>query len=111
MRFALLLALGLLSVGSSPAFAQEASIKETRCWAGNVAFSAGVGINAGNGVAVCNAGTGWAEAKADTPVAGCLLEGKLSSAGAILGIRNSDTMLLQCDTSGRWVTLETAAKQ
>jgi hypothetical protein len=111
MRFALLFALGLLSVGNIPAFAQEASVKETRCWVGNVTFSAGVGINAGDGTAVCNAGTGWAQAKANTPVAGCLLEGKLSSAGAIVAIRNNDTMLMQCDVTGRWVTIETAAKE
>ncbi|MEO5807208.1 hypothetical protein [Devosia sp.] len=113
MRAVLLVAVGLLSVMSGPSLAQEASasVKETRCWVGNVTFSAGVGINAGGGVAVCNAGSGWGAGKADTPIAGCLLEGKLSSAGAIVGIRNSDTMLLQCDPSGRWVTIETAGKQ
>jgi len=111
MRLALLLALGFVSVGNVQAFAQEASVKETRCWVGNVTFSAGVGINAGSGTAVCNAGTGWALGKADTPVAGCLLEGKLSSAGAIVGIRNNDSTLLQCDVTGRWVKIETASKE
>jgi hypothetical protein len=111
MRLALVLVVGLLVLPSSPASAQEASAKETRCWLGNVTFSAGVGVNAGTGTAVCNAGSGWTAAKADTPVAGCLLEGKLSSAGAIVGIRNNDSMLLQCDVTGRWVTLEAAAKE
>lgn len=107
----LLLAIGLLALPSGAAMAQDASAKETRCWVGNVTFSAGAGISAGNGTAVCNAGTGWAEAKADAPVAGCLLEGKLSSAGAIVGIRNNAAMLLKCDVTGRWVMIEAAAKE
>ncbi|MNY80150.1 hypothetical protein D3C86_2210670 [compost metagenome] len=66
-----------------------------------------MGINGGNGIAVCAAGTGWQEAKTDALVAGCLLEGKLSSVGAVVGIRNKDSLLLQCDAGGRWTTLET----
>lgn len=108
MRAALVL--GLLAIGAAPGVAQEASVRETRCWVGDIAFSAGAGINAGEGAALCKAGVGWIKAEADTPVAGCLLEGKLSSAGAIVGIRNNDSMLLQCDTSGRWVTIETPTK-
>ena len=109
MRALLVVVLGLSAVMAAPAFAQEASVKETRCSVGNVAFSSGMGISAGEGVAVCDAGT-WLVGKADTPVAGCLLDGKLSSAGAIVGVRNSESMLLQCDASGRWVVLETTAK-
>ncbi len=110
MRFLLVLALSVLSIASGPSFAQEASAGETRCWVGGVTFSAGAGINAGDGVAVCKAGTGWAAAEATVPVAGCLLEGKLSSAGAVVGVRNADNLLLQCDASGRWVTLAAEAK-
>ena len=107
MRATLALVLGLLAISAGPGAAQEASVRETRCWVGDIAFSAGAAINAGDDAAVCKAGTGWmkAEAEADTPVAGCLLEGKLSSAGAVVGVRNSDSVLLQCDVSGRWVTL------
>lgn len=100
-----LLVLALLHVLASPALAQEASIKETRCWVGDVAFSAGAAINAGETVAVCQAGSGWRQAESNAPVFGCLLEGKLSSVGAVVGIRNNDTLLLQCDASGRWTTL------
>ena len=70
----------------------------------------GMGINVGEGIAVCKAGSGWIEAEADAPIAGCLLEGKLSSAGAVVGVRNSDTLLLQCDVGGRWMTIEPGAK-
>ncbi|WP_375450946.1 hypothetical protein [uncultured Devosia sp.] len=109
MRFALIL-VGLLMLPQAPAFAQEASASETRCWVGNITFSAGMAISAGDGTAVCKAGSGWTKAEAATPVAGCLLEGKLSSAGAIVGIRNNDSLLLQCDAGGRWVTIDTAAQ-
>ena len=105
MRFARFLVLTAL-LGGGPALAQEASVKETRCWVGDVVFSAGAGINAGKAVAVCEAGSGWREAGADSPVIGCLLEGELSSVGAVVGIRNNDRMVLQCDASGRWTTLE-----
>lgn len=80
-------------------------MKETRCWVGDVTFSAGAGINAGDSTAVCQAGSGWKEAEAGAPVIGCLLEGELSSIGAVVGIRNNDTLLLQCDVSGRWTTI------
>jgi hypothetical protein len=110
MRLTPVLVLLFFSVPCSFTLAQEASVRETRCWAGDVTFSAGVGINVGEGIAVCTPGSGWTEAEADTPVAGCLLEGKLSSAGAVVGIRNSDTLLLQCDTSGRWTTIVPGAK-
>ena len=88
-----------------PVVAQEASIRETRCWVGDVTFSAGMGIGAGDSTAVCEAGTGWKAASADTPVAGCLLEGELSSVGAVVGIRNNDTLLLQCGANGAWTTM------
>lgn len=105
MRFAGFLVLTALLGG--PTLAQEASVKETRCWVGDVAFSAGAGINAGKAVAVCEAGNGWQQAAADAPVIGCLLEGELSSVGAVVGIRNNNSLVLQCDASGRWMTLET----
>ena len=100
-----LMVLALLPVLASPALAQEASIKETRCWVGDVTFSAGAAINAGETAAVCQAGSGWKQAEGNAPVIGCLLEGELSSVGAVVGIRNNDTLLLQCDASGRWTTL------
>ena len=106
MRAAGLLGLAVFALLGGPTVAQEASIKETRCWVGDVAFSAGAGINAGPAVAVCEAGTGWKQAGAGAPVLGCLLEGKLSSVGAVLGIRNNDSLLIQCDASGRWTVLE-----
>ena len=102
MRAALIAALALLC---GPVLAQEASIKETRCWVGDVTFSAGAGINAGGSAAVCEAGSGWKVAEVGAPVIGCLLEGELSSVGAVVGIRNNDSLLLQCDASGRWTTL------
>jgi hypothetical protein len=105
MRAAWYLALGLVVLPAAPALSQEASVKETRCWVGDVTFSPGAGINAGESVSVCQSGTGWQEAKAGAPVIGCLLEGELSSVGAVVGIRNNDTLLLQCDASGRWVTI------
>lgn len=105
MRAAGFLALGLLALPGGPALAQEASAKETRCWVGDVTFSAGAGINAGESAAVCQAGLGWQKAEAGVPVIGCLLEGELSSVGAVVGIRNNDTLMLQCDVSGRWVTV------
>lgn len=110
MRAALFLVLGWFPVlGGAAAQEASASIKETRCWVGDVAFSAGAGINAGEAVAVCAAGSGWTAAEAGTPVTGCLLEGKLSSVGAVVGIRNNSNLLIQCDASGRWTTLAAPA--
>ena len=106
MRRARLLVLALLAVPAVPALAQEASVRETRCWVGDVAFSAGAGINAGEGAAVCKAGAGWVTAAAAAPIAGCLLEGKLSSAGAVVGVRNRDDVLLQCGPGGRWAIIQ-----
>ena len=103
-----LLVLALLPAMAAPALAQEASLRETRCWVGDVTFSAGAAINAGETAAVCQAGNGWKQAEADAPVIGCLLEGELSSVGAVVGNRNNDTMLLQCYASGRWTTLSSA---
>ena len=105
MRAALAVASVMLC---GPALAQEASVKETRCWVGDVTFSAGAGINAGKSAAVCEAGSGWKVAEAGTPVIGCLLEGELSSVGAVVGIRNNDSLVLQCDASGRWMTIAAA---
>lgn len=103
------LVLALLPLLTGPTLGQEASVKETRCWVGDVTFSAGSGINAGKAVAVCEAGIGWKEAEAGAPVLGCLLEGELSSVGAVVGIRNNDSLLIQCDASGRWTTLPVPA--
>ena len=75
---------------------------------GDVAFSAGAAINAGETTAVCQAGSGWKQAEGNATAVGCLLEGELSSVGAVVGIRNNDTLLLQCDASGRWTTLSSA---
>ena len=108
MRSAALVGFGFLLMLASPTAAQEASVRETRCWVGDVTFSAGAAINAGETAAVCQAGNGWKQAEADAPVIGCLLEGELSSVGAVVGIRNNDTLLLQCDASGRWTTLSSA---
>jgi hypothetical protein len=95
----------LLALLAGPVAAQEASIKETRCWAGDVAFSAGAGLNAGDGGVVCQPGSGWTGVETAAPVLGCLLEGELSSVGAVVGIRNSDSLLIQCEPNGRWTTL------
>ena len=110
MRATLVLVFGLLAISADPGAAQEASVRETRCWVGDVAFSAGAGINGGEGATVCKAGIGWAAAETGAPVAGCLLEGKLSSAGAVVGVRNRDDVLLQCGPDGRWAMLETETK-
>lgn len=110
MRAALLVIIGTISLAGGSALAQEASVRETRCWAGDVTFSAGLGIGVGDGIAICEPGSGWAAAKTDAQVAGCLLEGELSSVGAVVGIRNNDRLLLQCDTSGRWVTIDSTTE-
>ena len=107
MRVAIVVALVLFGSQGGPAVAQEVSARETRCWVGDVAFTAGVGINAGAGVAVCRAGTGWEPGTAETPVVGCVLEDKFSSIGAVVAIRNNDSLLMQCDPSGRWTTVNT----
>jgi hypothetical protein len=106
MRSAALVGFGFLLMLASPTAAQEASVRETRCWVGDVVFSAGMSVNMGDEVAVCEAGTGWRLAGKDVAVAGCVLEGEFSSVGAVVGIRNSDEIALQCDRNGHWVTLE-----
>jgi hypothetical protein len=34
------------------------------------------------------------------------MRGELSAVGAVVGIRNNDRLLLQCDEGGRWVTID-----
>jgi hypothetical protein len=101
----------LIGMTSGAAVAQEASLRETRCWVGDVAFSSGLSINVGDGIAVCEAGSGWRHAEAEMSAAGCLLEGKLSSVGAVVGIRNNDGLLLQCEPNGRWVMVGAAPSE
>jgi hypothetical protein len=96
------LALALLQ---APAFAQEAG-GDTRCFLGSKTFSAGAAMSAGSGTMVCEAGS-WVAAEGDA--AGCLLEGELSSVGAVVGINNNDTMSLQCAAGGRWETIPIAS--
>lgn len=105
MRAGLLVIVGLVAgIASGPVVAQEASARETRCWVGDVGFSQGLRVNTGDGVAVCEAGT-WQEVKAEASAVGCLLEGDMSSVGAVVGVRNSDGVLLQCMPDGRWETI------
>ena len=86
--------------------AQETVVREARCWLGSSTFSAGATMNAGDGVAVCDATTGWQATSPDSSAAGCMLEGDLSSVGAVVGVRNNDTVLLRCESSGSWVTID-----
>ena len=107
MRCELLLIVGVVAgMASSPTVAQEASVSETRCWVGDVAFSPGMGLNVGEGVAVCEVGSGWKSVDVKGPVAGCLLEGELSSIGAVVSIRNNDDLVLQCEAGGQWAIIE-----
>lgn len=107
MRAALGVALGLFAVLSGPASAQEtAVVREARCWIGSSTFSAGAAMSVGDAVAVCDSTSGWKAPAVAVSASGCLLEGKLSSTGAILGVRNGDTMLVKCDAGGTWVTVD-----
>ena len=105
----LLVGLLVLPALIAPASAQEANVRETRCWVGGVAFSAGAGIAGGGGIAECQAATGWQLGKTDALVVGCLLDGKLSSIGAVLDIRDHDNRILKCESSGRWTMIELPA--
>ena len=106
MRAALIAALGMIAVLGGPAAAQESVVvRETRCWLGSVTFSAGASMSVGNGVATCEGDDIWQAGAADSIAAGCLLEGKLSSVGAVVGISNNDVLSLQCASNGTWATL------
>lgn len=105
MRLRLLIIVVAGALGASPALSQEAT-GETRCWLGSVTFSSGAVMNSGSGPMVCEADVGWRAAEEATDAAGCLLEGDLSSVGAVVGISNNDMLSLQCGADGRWTTLD-----
>jgi hypothetical protein len=98
-------AFGLLQM---PVLAQDAADTEARCFLGSVTFSSGAAMSAGSGTMACQSG-GWVETEGDA--AGCLLEGELSSVGAVVGINNNDTLSLQCAPNGRWETIPVAAAE
>lgn len=107
MRAVLLALLATLPLSTVSATAQEAAaVRETRCWLGSVTFSSGASIYAGDGVAVCEGEGGWRETEGRDAAAGCLLEGELSSPGAVVGISNNDRLSLQCGEDGRWVAID-----
>ena len=110
MRGALAFALGLTAVLSGPSHAQETVVGEARCWIGSSTFSPGSSMYVGDSIATCDAASGWRASEATVSAAGCLLDGKLSSAGALVDLRNSDSLLLECDAGGRWVKLEQEPK-
>ena len=95
------------AVIAAPARSQETAVpKETRCWLGSVTFSAGALMNSGAGVTACVADRGWVAQEGEAgDSAGCLLDGDLSSAGAVVGVSNNDQFWLQCEADGRWSKL------
>lgn len=97
-------AFGLI-LGGSVAAQDKPGVSQTRCFLGSLTFSAGAQANVGDGTAVCKGDSSWQKVQSDASAAGCILEGKLSSSGAIVGIDNNDQLSLQCDASGRWVTV------
>lgn len=106
MRAALVAALYMIVVLGGPAAAQDgAAMSETRCLLGSVSFSAGASMSVGNGVATCEGDDVWQATASGSMAAGCLLEGKLSSVGAVVGISNNDALSLQCGSDGTWATL------
>ncbi len=90
---------------AAPVSAQEASSREARCWIGSSTFSPGASMHVGTAVATCDAGSGWVTSESPGDAAGCLLEGELSSVGAVVGIRNNATLVLQCQPAGTWETM------
>ena len=110
MHAALAFALGLTAVVSGPGHAQDQAVGEARCWIGSSTFSAGASMYVGDSIATCAAASGWKASEATVSAAGCLLDGKLSSAGALVDLRNSDSLLLECAAGGRWVKVEQEPK-
>lgn len=106
MRLPMAMALMAWGLAGAGVGAQEASaVRETRCWLGSVTFSSGALVNTGNGVSVCESDAGWRPRDEPAEAAGCLLEGELSSVGAVVGISNNDRMWLSCGSDGRWSTI------
>ncbi len=110
MRAALAFALGLPLLLAGPSGAQESAPREERCWIGGSTFSVGAAMRVGDAVARCGGAAGWVAPDAPLSAAGCLLDGELSSVGALVGVRNSDSLVLSCTADGQWVTLETEAQ-
>jgi hypothetical protein len=87
----------------APALSQEAAVaQETRCWLGSVTFSSGSLMNTGTGVKTCVGDKGWIAEAESGDAAGCLLDGELSSVGAIVSVSNADQLWVRCETDGRW---------
>ena len=94
-----------------PVMAQDnAVVRETRCWLGSVTFSSGALMDTGSGVMACVADRGWVAQDGEAgDAAGCLLDGDISSVGAVIGISNNDRQWLQCEANGRWTVIESGA--
>lgn len=110
MRAPLVFALGVSALLSGPSGAQESGPREERCWIGSSTFSLGAAMRVGDAVARCDGVAGWVAPDAPLSAAGCLMDGELSSVGALVGVRNSDSLVLSCAADGRWVTLESEAQ-
>lgn len=108
MRALLVGALALGALASGPAAGQDKAAREARCWIGSSTFSVGATMFVGQSVAVCDASGAWMASDESLSAAGCLLEGKLSSAGAVVGVRNSEAMLLECGADGQWADRQAA---
>ena len=98
---AIVIAVVLLCI---PASAQEAH-EQDRCWFASESFTPGATIRAGETVMACQTDFTWATTTQNA--AGCLLDGDVSSYGAIVEAGPADSNVKsQCQLDGTWLRLD-----
>ncbi len=84
---------------SSSSQAQSDMAFTPSCWFGNMSFSPGATVRAGESVMVCVDGTTWEATEKDA--SGCLFDGKFFSIGSVYAF-SAQAPQLQCLADGQW---------
>ena len=90
-----------------PAFAQETShaTEQGRCWVASESFTPGASIRSGDEVVECQPDFSWAPTVRSA--AGCILEGELSSVGAVVDAGPATSNVkTRCRADGSWENVE-----
>jgi len=102
-----LIVIALVLIGTAPASAQGptpanslAPVPQPRCWLGDMGYSPGATMRAGNAVMVCGADYTW-HPSADW-AAGCIHEGRFHSVGDMGQDLSRQQTARRCRADGTW---------
>lgn len=100
-----LIVIALVLIGTAPASAQDPTpanspAPQPRCWLGNMGYSPGATMRAGNAVMDCGADYTW-HPSADW-AAGCIHEGRFHSVGDMGQDLSRQQTARRCRADGTW---------